>query len=107
MRRIEMHLASRVSQKAKVCGHTIEFRRGETIHTENSYKYTPERFQCLAAGAGWHGRDVDGCGQVFLRARADPRLIRPCFSSLHVAGQTKTAGRLRHISSVESPIGGK
>jgi dimethylhistidine N-methyltransferase len=51
--RIEMHLASRVAQKVRVCGHTIVFRRGETIHTENSYKYTVEGFQALAAGVGW------------------------------------------------------
>src|SRR5262249_44815361 len=38
--RVEMHLASRKRQKVKVAGRTIEFRAGETIHTENSYKYT-------------------------------------------------------------------
>ena len=31
----------------------IEFRAGETIHTENSYKYTVESFGALARGAGW------------------------------------------------------
>jgi dimethylhistidine N-methyltransferase len=51
--RIEMHLASRVRQQVKVCGRTIEFRAGETIHTENSYKYTIESFGALARGAGW------------------------------------------------------
>ena len=28
--------------------------RGETIHTENSYKYTLESFQALARLAGWN-----------------------------------------------------
>jgi dimethylhistidine N-methyltransferase len=51
--RIEMHLASRVRQQVNVCGRTIEFRAGETIHTENSYKYTVESFGALARGAGW------------------------------------------------------
>jgi uncharacterized SAM-dependent methyltransferase len=37
----------------KVDGTTIEFRAGETIHTENSYKYTVESFQALARGSGW------------------------------------------------------
>ena len=37
--RVEMHLASLKRQKVKVAGETIEFRAGETIHTENSYKY--------------------------------------------------------------------
>jgi dimethylhistidine N-methyltransferase len=52
-RRIEMHLASRIRQKVMVAGSTFEFRVGETIHTENSYKYTPDSFAALARGAGW------------------------------------------------------
>jgi uncharacterized SAM-dependent methyltransferase len=52
-RRIEMHLASRKRQRVQVCGRTIEFRAGETIHTENSYKYTLESFAALARGSGW------------------------------------------------------
>ena len=51
--RIEMHLASRVRQQVSVCGRGIEFRAGETIHTENSYKYTVESFGALARGCGW------------------------------------------------------
>ena len=52
-RRVEMHLASRVRQKAKILGRTVDFRKGETIHTESSYKYTLELFRALAYGAGW------------------------------------------------------
>jgi dimethylhistidine N-methyltransferase len=52
-RRIEMHLASRKRQRARVAGRWFEFRAGETIHTENSYKYTPESFGAMARGAGW------------------------------------------------------
>jgi dimethylhistidine N-methyltransferase len=51
--RIEMHLASLKRQKVRVCGESIEFRAGETIHTENSCKYTVESFKALARGAGW------------------------------------------------------
>lgn len=51
--RIEMHLASTRRQKVKVAGETFEFRAGETIHTENSYKYTPESLAALARGVGW------------------------------------------------------
>ena len=40
--RIEMHLASTKRQKVRVGDTTIEFRAGETIHTENSYKYSIE-----------------------------------------------------------------
>jgi dimethylhistidine N-methyltransferase len=51
--RIEMHLASRTRQKARAAGRSFEFRGGETIHTENSYKYTPESFVAMARGSGW------------------------------------------------------
>jgi dimethylhistidine N-methyltransferase len=51
--RIEMHLASTRRQKVRLNGTTIDFRAGETIHTENSYKYTIESFQALARGSGW------------------------------------------------------
>jgi dimethylhistidine N-methyltransferase len=51
--RIEMHLASLKRQKVKVAGDTIDFRAGETIHTENSYKYSVEELTALARGAGW------------------------------------------------------
>ena len=52
-RRVEMHLVSLVRQRVRVCGKAIEFRRGETIHTENSYKYTVELFRSHASAAGW------------------------------------------------------
>jgi L-histidine Nalpha-methyltransferase len=51
--RIEMHLASLKRQKVRICGECIDFRVGETIHTENSYKYSVESFGALARGAGW------------------------------------------------------
>ncbi len=51
--RIEVYLASRKRQKARLLGKTFEFRAGETIHTENSYKFTLKSFSALARGAGW------------------------------------------------------
>ena len=51
--RIEMHLVSRLPQVIMVGGHKIAFGAGETIHTESSYKHTPEGFLALAARAGW------------------------------------------------------
>lgn len=51
--RIEMHLASKVRQRVRIDGRCFDFRRGETIHTESSYKYTPELFRTLATGSGW------------------------------------------------------
>ena len=35
-------------QTVTVAGRAFEFRTGETIHTENSYKYTVESFRALA-----------------------------------------------------------
>jgi L-histidine Nalpha-methyltransferase len=56
--RIEMHLASLKRQKVKVAGETVEFRAGETIHTENSYKYSTESLSALARGVGWQPAGV-------------------------------------------------
>ncbi len=53
LRRIEMHLASLRRQKVRILGKCFDFRAGETIHTENSYKYSVESFAALARGAGW------------------------------------------------------
>jgi L-histidine N-alpha-methyltransferase len=51
--RIEMHLESLKDQSVTVAGRTFAFAKGETIHTENSYKYTVESFRELAQSAGW------------------------------------------------------
>ena len=56
--RVEMHLASTKRQKVKVAGETFEFRAGETIHTESSYKYTPDSLAALARGVGWEPAGV-------------------------------------------------
>jgi dimethylhistidine N-methyltransferase len=53
LKRIEMHLKSRIRQKVHVGGCAIQFEEGETIHTENSYKYTPKEFADLAWEAGF------------------------------------------------------
>lgn len=55
--RIEMHLVSLNRQKAHVRGKSFDLRRGETIHTENSYKYDLDAFLSRASGAGWAGID--------------------------------------------------
>jgi dimethylhistidine N-methyltransferase len=51
--RIEMHLLSREEQDVRIAGREFRFARGETIHTENSHKYTIERFSEIARTAGW------------------------------------------------------
>jgi len=52
--RIEMHLVSCCSQIIRVGGESFRLAQGETIHTENSYKYSAHEFQQLARAAGWH-----------------------------------------------------
>ena len=42
--RIEMHLVSLQDQMVRVAGEPIKFEEGETIHTENSYKYSLDEF---------------------------------------------------------------
>lgn len=53
--RIEMHLVSAVRQSAAVGGRRFHFRPGESIHTENSYKYAVADFSAMAAAAGFQG----------------------------------------------------
>ena len=56
--RIEMHLKSVKDQTVSIAGERFTFAEGETIHTENSYKYAVSEFQALAAEAGWNGHQV-------------------------------------------------
>jgi dimethylhistidine N-methyltransferase len=56
--RIEMHLVSSVAQTVRVAGRLFWFAAGETIHTENSYKYDVAHFAALAAGVGLAVREV-------------------------------------------------
>jgi dimethylhistidine N-methyltransferase len=51
--RIEMHLVSKRAQIVRIDGHVLRFAAGETIHTENSYKYGLSQFAARAAKAGW------------------------------------------------------
>jgi L-histidine N-alpha-methyltransferase len=56
--RIEMHLVSLARQTVRIGRHRFAFDAGESIHTENSYKYSVAEFQALAAEAGFAGRKV-------------------------------------------------
>jgi len=53
--RIEMHLMSRVAQQVNIAALNlaVDFACGETIHTENSYKYRPGQAETLLAEAGF------------------------------------------------------
>lgn len=56
--RIEMHLHSYEKQQLRINDNTFNFEANESIHTENSYKYTIEEFQILAWKAGWKSKKV-------------------------------------------------
>src|SRR5712664_2314038 len=54
--RIEMHLVSLARQSVRIGRHRFGFERGESVHTENSYKYSAEEFRALAMQAGFKGK---------------------------------------------------
>ena len=53
--RIEMHLVSLARQTVNVGNYRFGFEAGETIHSENSYKYSIGEFRALAGRAGFRG----------------------------------------------------
>ncbi|NRA88649.1 MAG: L-histidine N(alpha)-methyltransferase [Rhizobiales bacterium] len=54
--RIEMHLVSLVAQTVEIGTKILTFAAGESIHTENSHKYTRESFEQIANQSGWNIR---------------------------------------------------
>lgn len=72
--RVEMHLVSRVAQRVEIPGAplTARFRRGETIFTEASHKYTEAGLTATLASAGFR-RD---CSWTDRRARFALSLFR-------------------------------
>jgi L-histidine N-alpha-methyltransferase len=51
--RVETHLEALEPMVVQVAGGTFRFEAGQTIHTENAYKWEPRAFDALAAIAGW------------------------------------------------------
>jgi len=51
--RVEMHLVAGTDQRVSVAGERFRFRAGESIHTENAYKYTIQGAEALARSAGF------------------------------------------------------
>jgi dimethylhistidine N-methyltransferase len=53
--RMEMHLVSKTNQQLYIgaLGKTFSIRKGESIHTENSYKYTLNQIAALAEDCGF------------------------------------------------------
>jgi len=56
--RVEMHMESLADQQVRVKDQLFSFRAGETIHSENSYKYGLHEFASLAKAAGWRKHTV-------------------------------------------------
>lgn len=57
-RRIEMHLVSLKTQAVELCGETLRWPEGRSLHTEYSHKFTVDEFQSLAARAGFRATKV-------------------------------------------------
>lgn len=51
--RMEMHLVSAIPQIITVGHRSFALRSGETIHTENCYKFTLDGLDALASRSGW------------------------------------------------------
>jgi dimethylhistidine N-methyltransferase len=51
--RIEMHLEAQYDTAFNAAGQHFSMKRGETIHTENSHKWTLEAVRLMARAAGW------------------------------------------------------
>lgn len=51
--RIEMHLVCERPTSFSITGRRFAMEAGETIHTENSHKYTEESFAGIVTKAGW------------------------------------------------------
>lgn len=56
--RVEMHLVSQRAQAVRLAGRSFRFAAGETIHSESSHKYRPERLRALAEAAGWRAAEM-------------------------------------------------
>jgi hypothetical protein len=109
--RIEMHLISR-KHSARVLGHHFSFRPGESIHTENSYKYSFDRLSLSRpwlAGQG-AGPTRAACSR-FTRWRPPARSKRDDVSSnrhhaLSFCSSMISAQRLRLSQETRFPLSG-
>lgn len=74
--RIEMHLVTARDIGFTVAGRSFTMQRGETIHTENSYKYTLAEARLLARAAGWEPlacwTDADALFSLHVWAAVEP-----------------------------------
>jgi len=75
--RIEMHLVAEADLAFTVSGQPFAMRRGESIHTENSHKFTRRTSNMLLAAGGWEPRgrwrDSEGRFSLLLAEARPPR----------------------------------
>ena len=95
--RIEMHLASTKRQRVRIGDATIEFRAGETIHTENSYKFSIEVFS--SAGARQRLVAAESVDRRFVQRSRTAHDARLRFVLCNVAPEDAAA-------AAEDPCGG-
>jgi uncharacterized SAM-dependent methyltransferase len=56
MARVEMHLVATRDIAFEVSGRSFQMAEGESIHTENSHKFTRRSSHLLLQAAGWSPR---------------------------------------------------
>ncbi len=56
--RIEMHLRVLSDMDVEISGEMISFHKGELIHTENSYKFSPEIFSHIVEESGFKVKNI-------------------------------------------------
>lgn len=73
--RIEMHLVATRDVAFRAAGRRFKLAGGESIHTENSYKYTLEEARLLARASGWEpiAAWTDAAGLFSLHVWTAPR----------------------------------
>ena len=85
-KRVEMHLVSLCDQEINLAGEDYRFCHGESIHTENSYKYDPVDFRQLVQEHGFHVRatwsDPQHCFSLFLLSTYRRSLIQAYQSTI-------------------------
>jgi uncharacterized SAM-dependent methyltransferase len=75
--RIEMHLEATEDLDFEVLDQWFAMRQGETIHTENSHKYTPNQARLMLQTGGWTPiRDWSDEGENFLIILAEATVYR-------------------------------
>lgn len=97
--RIEMHIVSREDQDVAVAGRRFAFAADETIHTENSYKYTLEGFARMADKAGFETArfwcDGSALFSIHLLRVREVRMVRP---AMPASAKKDVAPRLARFS---------